>query len=65
METEVWIVTVSGPLPHKAAGAELFLTEEDAQTKAKYLTRDLSTEDCAIKFTAHRMLIRPAATQRE
>ena len=61
METEVWIVTASGPLPHKAAGAELFLTEEEAQEKAEYLTKKLRTEECAVKFTSHPMLIRPVA----
>ena len=61
----VWIVSASGPYAAKASGGEMFLSEEDALVKAKYLTRKLRTEDCSPKFTAHRMLIREYADREE
>jgi len=58
VEQVVWIVSASGPYVAKASGGEMFVIEENALKKARYLTRKLRTEDCSPKFTAHRMLIR-------
>lgn len=57
-EQIVWIVSASGACPHKAAGQEFFLDEEEATAKAEELTQKLKTVDCSPKYTAHRMIIR-------
>ncbi len=55
METEVFIVTASGPNPHKASGDGMYFLEEEAQEEAD--RRNLEGPGV---FTVYRMLIRPA-----
>jgi len=65
MTQVVWIVSASGASAAKAAGCEIFLSEEEASAKAEALTKKLRTVDCSPQYTAHRMIIREFPEEEE